>query len=255
MSFEELTSPYQWYQYSKKIKERILHPSYVGFFTVKEAESHEMRLVIGKEGSIEEGAAIYLYWLVDESDGIIADAKFQVFGPPALIAAADIVCQLVVRKTYDQASRIRADLLDKEVRDKNQSKGFPAHAEPYLFQVISAIDQAVHQCMDIPYAEEYRATPIAGDGNMDQAIIEKFYEIPKAEQIKIIEEVVDKEIRPYIELDAGGIEIQDILGSEVKISYAGACVECPSSIGSTLSAIQQILQNKVHPTLTVTPEL
>ena len=254
MSLQELIQPSTWQLYSKKVKEHIAHPQYVGLFKTQEAKPHEMRLVVGKEGSIKEGACVYLYWLVDEADGIIADAKFQVFGPPALIAAADIACQLVLRKSYDQASRIRADLIDQEARDQKEKKAFPPECTLYLYQVVSAMDLAVKQCLDIPYAEEYAATPIALDADETRQIIENFFELPKDQQIKLIEEIVDQEIRPYIELDAGGIEIQDLIGVEVKITYAGSCVECPSAIGSTLSAIQKILQNRIHPSLTVTPE-
>ncbi len=42
---------------------------------------------------------------------------------------------------------------------------------------------------------------------------------------------------------------------EVLISYEGSCTTCHSSTGSTLSAIQQILKSRVHPTLFVTPQL
>lgn len=254
MSMRQRLLDHVWDHFSDVVKKRALHPQYAGYFTVEQAESNEMRLVVGKEGSLELGAVVYLYWLVDETDGIIADAKFQVFGPPTLIAAADISCQLVLRKTYDQASRIRSDLIDQEARESKSQQAFPDENERELHMIISAMDQAAKQCMDIPFAEDYTATPIASGDNTASQVIENFFSIPKEEQIKVIEEVVDKEIRPYIELDAGGIEIQDIEGNIIKITYSGACVSCPSSIGSTLSAIQNILQTRVHPNLSVAPD-
>ena len=91
-----------WDQFSKKVQTKIERLSAIGFFTVADAEAKQMRLVTGREGNL------CLYWLVDVSDGIIADAKFQALGPIALIAAAEIVSELVLRKNYDQASRLSA---------------------------------------------------------------------------------------------------------------------------------------------------
>ncbi|MCP4265610.1 MAG: NifU family protein, partial [Candidatus Brocadiaceae bacterium] len=66
---------------------------------------------------------------------------------------------------------------------------------------------------------------------------------------------IDKEIRPYIELDAGGIQIHELKDFELFISYEGACTSCHAATGSTLSAIQNILKSRIHPDLFVTPLL
>ena len=236
---------------SKKIKEKLDRLRYVGFFTLNQAEEKGMRLVTGKEGMV------CLYWLVDEADGVIADAKFQVFGPPALIAAAEIASELVLRKNYDQASRVSADLLDRHVRDRKDSPAFPPEAFSFLNQILSAIDRAVHQCIDIPYAAtDYEATPIEWDGGDMPNGIPGWEALPQPQKIAILEEVIDKEIRPYIELDAGGVKIRELKeNGEVHIAYEGSCTTCHSSTGSTLTAIQQILKRRVHPTLSVVPIL
>ena len=58
-----------------------------------------MRLVIGKEGRCSDGNAVCLYLLVDENDGVIADARFQASGQSALIGAAEAACELLIRRT------------------------------------------------------------------------------------------------------------------------------------------------------------
>jgi len=206
-----------------------------------------MRLVTGREGML------CFYWLVDEADGIIADAKFQAFGPPALVAAAEIASELVLRKNYDQASRITADLLDQHVRDSKDVPAFPKEAFTYLNQVMSAIDRAVYQCLDIPFAADYDNTPIEYDFGEIPGGIPGWVDFTVEHKRKIIEEVVAKEIRPYVELDAGGVKIIDMKGNEVMIAYEGSCTTCHSSTGSTLTAIQKILKARVHPALFVTP--
>lgn len=242
--------PFYWELFSKKLREKIDRLRYVGFFTVKLAEEKSMRYVTGREGKL------CLYWLVDESDGVIADAKFQVFGPVGLIAAAEVASELVLRKNYDQVSRISADLIDQHVRDRKDVPAFPKECDPYLNQVLSAIDRAVQQCLDIPFAASYDMTPIERDFGEIPGGIPGWEQLPYEHKVKIIEEVIDKEIRPYIELDAGGVKVVSLKDDrEVLISYEGSCTTCHSSTGSTLSAIQQILKARVHPSLFVTPQL
>lgn len=236
---------------SKKLKEKLDRLRFVGFFTASQAEEKHMRFVTGREGNV------CFYWLVDETDGVIADAKFQAFGPPALIAAAEIASELVLRKNYDQASRVSADLLDQHVRDRKEVPAFPADAHSFLNQILSAIDRAVHQCIDIPYAaSDYDATPIEWDSGDSPGGIPGWENLSQQQKIGILEEVIDKEIRPYIELDAGGVKIKELKeNGEVHIAYEGSCTTCHSSTGSTLTAIQQILKRRVHPSLSVVPIL
>ncbi len=236
--------------FNKKIRDKIGRWLYVGFFTDAQATEKGMRLVTGREGKL------CLYWLVDEADGIIADVKFQAFGPIALIVAADAACELILRKNYDQASRISADLLDRHLRDRKEMSAFSKQSYGELNQVISAIESAVHQCVDIPYAaSDYDTTPIEWDSESSFGGLPGWIDFPMAQKIKIIEEVVDKEIRPYVELDAGGVKILGLRDNgEVRIAYEGSCTTCHSSTGSTLSAIQKILKGRVHPSLTVVPE-
>lgn len=245
-----MMQPHYWELFSKKLREKIDRLRYVGFFTPKLSEEKQLRYVTGREGKL------CLYWLVDESDGVICDAKFQAFGPIGLIAAAEVASELVLRKNYDQVSRLSADLIDQHVRDRKDTPAFPRECDPYLNQVLSAIDRAIQQCLDIPFAATYDTTPIENDFGEIPGGIPGWEQFPREHKLKIIEEVIDKEIRPYIELDAGGVKLVSFQDDkEVVISYEGSCTTCHSSTGSTLSAIQKILKARIHPSLFVTPQL
>jgi NifU-like protein len=235
---------------NKKMVDKILRPRFVGFFHPKDVKNRAMRLAIGREGML------CLYWLVDESDGIIADAKFQAFGPPELILVGEIASELVLRKNYDQASRLTTDLLDRHVRERKDEPAFSKEAFVYLNMAISAIDKAAYECIDIPFAAQHENTPIEHDFGAIEGGIPGWEEFSPERKRQIVEEVVEKEIRPYIELDAGGVTIQEMKpNGEILIAYSGSCTSCHSSTGSTLSAIQNILQARVHPSLTVIPQL
>ncbi len=231
-----------WDHYSKKIRDILHHPQYEGKLFAKEG----FFLAIGTEKILEQ--EITLYWLVDEEDGVIADVKFEVFGSTLLTVTLEAASALTLRKNYDQASRISAGLLEGYLSP------FPKEGAPYLNATLSAIDNAVKQCQHIPFGSEYEVTPIAFE-EKEEVTLPHWQELSLQDKLVVLEEVISKEIRPYIELDAGGVEVVDILNDwEVVIAYQGACTSCYSAMGSTLGAIQEILKKRIHFQIFVTPK-
>lgn len=243
--------------FSKKLQARIENPISVGYFTPEDAEARMMRLAVGKEGDRAKGDLVHIFFLVDLTDGVIADAKFQVFGRPALIGAAESACELVLRKNYEQARRLSAELIDKQMHDRDGENAFPEEAAWALNLVLDAIENAADQCMDIPIADAYLAPPISpSEMYGERREYPGWKELTSGQKIAVLEEVIAQDIRPYIELDAGGVQVIDFIGEcEVIISYQGACTSCHSATGATLNSIQEILRAKVSPDLTITPRL
>ncbi len=242
-----------WSSFSRKLCDKIEKPRFIGSFSPQEAAAKNMRLVIGSAKDEKRGFRIALYWLVDESDGVIADVKFGAFGSSALLGAAEATAELLIRKNYDQARKMHADFIDRHLRDKKDKEAFPEEEYYCLNLVVDAIEAAADRCMDIELPEEYVPTPVrvSSEGKPYpgwDALSEK-------EQLAVLEEVIAVEVRPYIELDAGGIEIVSLKnGRDLLIAYKGACTTCHSSTGSTLQAIQQILSARVHPNIRVIPD-
>ncbi|WP_068470805.1 NifU family protein [Candidatus Protochlamydia phocaeensis] len=257
MSLKILIQPFPWSRYSKKLMAKIDKPRCVGFFTKEQSEERAMRLIEGREGHISDGNALCLYWLVDPDDGIIVDARFQAYGQSALLGAAEVACELVIGKNYDQAKRIGADLIDKQVRDRQDEPAFPKEASPHLNLVLSAMENAAEQCLDIPLAVNYVAPPAPRDiGEVLEGGYPGWQELSQEQKIALIDGVLDRDIRPYIELDAGGVQVMDLVDEKaVIIAYQGSCTSCFSATGTTLSYIQQVLKAKVHPDLVVVPDL
>lgn len=257
MTFSSDVRPFPWSRYSKKLVLRIENPYCIGTFSDQDANERDMHVARGASGSLTAGSVVEFFWLVDKVDGVIIDCRFQAFGPSALIGAAEIACELLIGKNYDQARRLTAELIDKHVRDKNDLPAFPEETYSALNLAIDAIDLAAETCVGLPLAQNYVAPPITA---RDIDVVEGGYpgwpELSLKQKLAVIEEVIAKEVRPYIELDAGGIEVINLLNDrEVIIAYQGACTSCHSSTGATLSYIQQILRAKVHPDLDVTPNL
>lgn len=244
-----------WSRFSRKLVDKIERLRFMGGFSLEEAQMRGMRLAVGEYVRKEIGICIRLYWLVDELDGVIADAKFHAIGPPSLLGAAEVACEFFMRKNYDQIRRIGAELLDKQVRDKKEQEAFPVEEYFSLNAILEAAEAASLQCMDIPLSDSYVPTPMqpaVGDG--EARPYPNWEGLTLKQQVSVIEEVIATDIRPYIELDAGGIEIVSLTGKDLVIAYKGNCTTCYSSIGSTLQAIQQILSAKIHPQIRVIPD-
>lgn len=254
MSHDRYTLSLPWDRYSKKLVHKIENPRHGGFFSDEEACERGMRLAIGKQDHPKEGSRVSLYLLVDESDGVIADAKFQAFGPSALIGAVEVACEVLIRKNYDQARRLTAELIDRQVRDKNDVAAFPQETYMYLNLVLEAIEKATEQCLDIAFAEMYVPTPLEAKGEYKEGYPD-WTVLTHAQKMAVIEEVIATEIRPYIALDAGDIHIVDLVDDkELIIAYEGACTTCHSATGATLNAIQEILRAKVNKHLSIVPD-
>lgn len=93
-------------------------------------------------------------------------------------------------------------------------------------------------------------------GNLKNDI--SFNDMTVVKQLKAVETVLDSEIRPMLHGDGGDLEVIDIQKSEnatidVYIRYLGACSGCSSGSGSTLYAIENILQEELSPNIRVLP--
>ena len=71
------------------------------------------------------------------------------------------------------------------------------------------------------------------------------------DDIRAIEEVLDRTVRPYLQGDGGDLDVLAYENKRVVISYQGACGSCPSSESGTLTAIQGILRDEVDPEIEV----
>ncbi|MDA3925993.1 MAG: Fe-S cluster assembly protein NifU [Kiritimatiellae bacterium] len=74
------------------------------------------------------------------------------------------------------------------------------------------------------------------------------------QKIKLIEEVVEREIRPRLQKDGGDIELIDVVGNQVIIAFRGMCAGCQSSGFTKQDFIEAKLREFVNPEISVTEE-
>jgi len=68
--------------------------------------------------------------------------------------------------------------------------------------------------------------------------------------------VLDDKIRPALMADGGNVEVLDVVdGEKIMIQYQGACGSCGSSLGATLSFMEQALRSEIYNELIVVPNM
>ena len=58
--------------------------------------------------------------------------------------------------------------------------------------------------------------------------------------------VIDKEIKPYIEADGGNIKLKSVDDGVVYVQLSGACAGCPGAVMTLKGGVERILKMKVR---------
>jgi len=89
-----------------------------------------------------------------------------------------------------------------------------------------------------------------GEGQADPAP-KPLKRLTNIQRMRLVEEVLEKEIRPRLQMDGGDIELADIEGVVVSVSLRGRCTNCPSSQATVHGVVETILREKVDPEIQV----
>ncbi len=78
-----------------------------------------------------------------------------------------------------------------------------------------------------------------------------FDSLTPVKKVILIQEIIDKEIRPALMKDGGDIELIDLDGTTVKARLRGVCASCPNAKLTLKKLVQSKLNEFVSPALTV----
>ncbi len=270
------------WDYTDKVKEHFLNPRNVG--TIDNADG------VGEVGSLACGDALTLYFKLDDA-GRITDAKFQTFGCASAIASSSALTELIIGKTLEEAEKITNDDIAAYLGDLPKEKmhcsvmgqeALEKAIAQYRGEADREIDgQIVCECFGITDREiektvrEHRLTSIedvtgylksgGGCGNCHDQIRQIMDDVfgqpvsiqarPKKmtniQKIKLIEETLEREIRPTLRQDGGDIELVDVEGHRVVVNLRGTCASCSKSQVTLKSYVEAKLRELVTDDLTV----
>lgn len=156
-----------------------------------------------------------------------------------------------VTRSYDNAEQAKGDPLAEALFDIDHVTNVF-----YVDRWITVTQDGAADWQDLAreVADPIRAAP-AADTQTAATVAAASAEIanlsPEDQQrLKLINEMLDEEIRPYLQNDGGDLHVLGLEGNRLSVHYQGACGTCPSSITGTLRGIQNMLRS-IEPDLEV----
>jgi len=139
MAKSDLIGGELWEAYSNKVADRMDNPRNRGAYTEEQAKEMGGKLIIADYGAESCGDAVTLYWVVDEASDKILGSKFRSFGCGTAIASSDIMAELCLGKTVDEAVKITNLDVELALRDDPDTPAVPAqkmHCSVMAYDVI-----------------------------------------------------------------------------------------------------------------------
>ena len=128
-----------WESYSQKVNDRMLNPRHLGEITEADASAMGAKLVVADWGAEVCGDAIRAFWAVEPKTNRIRDAKFRTFGCGTAIASSDMMCEMIIGKTVDEAMTITNIDVERSLRDDEATAAIPPqkmHCSVMAYDVI-----------------------------------------------------------------------------------------------------------------------
>jgi NifU-like protein len=268
------------WEYTDKVKEHFLNPHNVGEIENPDGEA--------EVGSLACGDALKLTFKLDENKKI-KEAKFKTFGCASAIATSSALTDIIKGMTLEEALKVsnqdianylgglpqekmHCSVMGKQALEKaiENYKGAPS-TEPgakIICECFGVTDKEIERAVrenNLSTIEDVTNYTKAGGGcgrchDAIQQIIDTVRSEPKSsaqpqltniQKIRMIEETIEREIRPSLKHDGGDIDLIDVVGNRVIVATRGACAVCQASDITLKHFVEQRLKELVSPDITV----
>jgi NifU-like protein len=270
------------WEYTKTVKDHFLNPRNVG--VIENADG------VGEVGSLACGDALTLYFKLDENKQI-KDAKFQTFGCASAIASSSALTEMIKGLTLEEAEKITNDKIAEFLGGLPKQKmhcsvlgrdALEKAITNYRGEAEKKVEgEIVCECFGVTDIEIKRAvtenslnsiedvTNYVKAGGGCESCHEKIQEIidtslgreikakkkvirlTNIQKIKLIEETLEREIKPALKKDGGNIELVDVDGNNVLVKLHGTCATCSASQITLKHYVESKLRELVAPELLV----
>lgn len=263
MARDDLIGGALWEEYSSEVQRRMNDPVNMGEIT--EAEAGEDKLVIADFGAESCGDAVRLYWLIDPANDTIKSSKFKSFGCGTAIASSDMMAELCMGKTVDDALKITNIDVEKALRDDPDVPAVPGqkmHCSVMAYDVIKKA-ASMYKGVDMEsFEDEFIICECA------RVTQDTIMEVIKLNKLSSIEEIVDYTkaggfckscVKPggheqkdvyLVDLLAEALEEMDAEEKSRKIIEAkGDGTFATMGLVQKIKAVESILEEYIRPTL------
>ncbi len=270
------------WEYTEKVKDHFLNPRNVGVIENPDG--------VGEVGSLACGDALTLYFKLDEK-GKIEDAKFQTFGCASAIASSSALTEMIKGLTLDEVSKITnediasylgelpkekmhcsvmgRDALEKAISHYRGEKEKKVEGE-IVCECFGVTDIDIRRAVtenNLSTIEDVTDYVKAGGGcgkchekiqdiidsvqSKDKPVKKKVIKLTNIQKIKLIEETLEREIKPALKKDGGNIELIDVDGNRIIVKMRGTCASCSKSQITLKHYVESKLRELVAPELIV----
>ncbi|HSO67042.1 MAG TPA: Fe-S cluster assembly protein NifU [Desulfatirhabdiaceae bacterium] len=270
------------WDYTDKVKDHFLNPRNVG--EIENADG------VGEVGSLACGDALTLYIKLDENQRV-KEAKFKTFGCASAIASSSALTEMVIGMTLEEAEKITneqiaeylgglpkekmhcsvmgRDALEKAISCYRDSGDKVIDGE-IVCECFGVTDKQIQRAIQenhLNTVEEVTDYVKAGGGcgkchekiqdiidvilGKEKQPAEKRKILTNIQKIRLIEETLDREIKPELKKDGGDIELIDVNGNHVQVRLRGSCASCKMSQVTLKNYVESKLRELVTPDLIV----
>ncbi len=188
MAKNDLLGGSLWDQYSNKVTTRMNNPLHQGEISEEEAEARGNKLIVADFGAESCGDAVRLYWEVNPETDVIVDSKFKSFGCGTAIASSDVMTELCVGKTVQDAVKITNIDVEKALRDDPDTPAVPPQKMHCSVMAYDVIKKAAGLYLGVE-AESFEEEIIVCE--CARVSLGTLREVIKLNDLKTIEEVTD----------------------------------------------------------------
>ena len=268
------------WEYTDKVKDHFLNPRNIG-----EVENPDG---VAEVGSLACGDALKLSFKLDENKRI-KEAKFKTFGCASAIATSSALTEMIKGMTLEEAMKVtnqdiaaflgglpqekmHCSVMGKEALEAAVAnyRGAPVKdpGAQIICECFGVTDRDIERAVrenNLTTVEEVTNYTKAGGGcgNCHEAIQQIIARVkagapppvrPKLsniQKIRMIEETIEREIRPSLKHDGGDIELIDVIGNRVLVATRGACASCKASDITLKHFVESKLRDLVSPELVI----
>ncbi len=270
------------WEYTDKVKDHFLNPRNVG--VIKDADG------VGEVGSLACGDALKLTFKLDENKRIV-DVKFQTFGCASAIASSSALTEMIKGLSLEEAEKITNEDIAKYLGELPKEKmhcsvmgrdalqqaiaNFRGETEKkvegeIVCECFGVTDRQIEEVVrenHLKTIEDVTHYIKAGGGcgnchDKIQEIIDSVLgrerpvkkaplKLTNIQKIKLVEETLEREIKPALKKDGGDIQLIDVDGNTVFVKMRGTCATCIASDVTLKHYVEKKLQELVTPELIV----
>jgi len=270
------------WDYNSKVKDHFFNPRNAG--EIRNPDG------VGEVGSLACGDALKLYIKIDDQNRI-KDAKFQTFGCASAIASSSALTEMIIGLPLQEARKITnddiadylgglpkekmhcsvlgRDALEKAIADIKGEAEKPVEGQ-IVCECFGVTDREIERVVKenhLKTIEDVTGYVKAGGGcekchEKIQGIIDTITgqkrpvetnrpKLTNIQKIRLIEETLDREIKPSLQKDGGDIALIDVDGDRVFVKLQGTCATCAASQVTLKHYVETKLRDLVTPELMV----